>query len=121
MTDNLFDRLAELLQSDGPVNWRLAREIAESVSGQAEPIEPWVAEEYQELAHTAALLIDEAGPLDSTASTTSVHTVDRRGWASANVDSFAYLGESLAGAFGGAGAPRTRDRSSPGSPPARGR
>lgn len=103
MTDNLFDRLAELLQSEGPVNWRLAREIAESVSGHAEPIEPWVAEEYQELAHTAALLIDEAGPLDPTASTTAVRTVDRRSWASANIESFAYLGDSLAGAFGGAG------------------
>ncbi len=103
MTDNLFDRLAELLQSEGPINWRLAREIAESVSGQAEPVEPWVAEEYQELAHTAALLIDEAGPLDPAASTTTVHTVDRRGWASANIESFTYLGDSLAGAFGGAG------------------
>lgn len=103
MTDNLFDRLAELLQSAGPVNWRLAREIAESVSGQAEPIEPWVAEEYQELAHTATMLIDESCPLDPAAAGGTVRTVDRRAWASENVESFAYLGESLVTAFRGAG------------------
>jgi putative hydrolase len=103
VTDNLFDRLAELLQSAGPVNWKLAREIAESVAGQPEPIDPWVAEEYQELARTATLLVDESGPLDPATSTAAVNMVDRRGWATANVESFAYLGESLAGAFGGAG------------------
>ncbi len=30
--DNLFDRLADLFRSNGPVNWRLAREIAESLA-----------------------------------------------------------------------------------------
>ena len=33
-SDNLFDRLADLFRSSGPVNWRLAREIAESVAGE---------------------------------------------------------------------------------------
>ena len=54
--DNLFDRLADLFRSNGPVNWRLAREIAESVAGEAEPVEPWLAEEYRELAVTAGML-----------------------------------------------------------------
>ena len=49
MTDNIFDRLAELLQSDGPVNWKLGAQIAESVAGAADAVDPWVAEEYDEL------------------------------------------------------------------------
>ena len=53
MTDNIFDRLAELLQSAGPVNWRLGVQIAESVAGAADPVDPWVAEEYEELGRTA--------------------------------------------------------------------
>ena len=64
MTDNIFDRLAELLQSAGPVNWRLASQIAESVAGAAEPVEPWVAEEYEELSRTAVMLIGRSGVLD---------------------------------------------------------
>ena len=39
MTDNLFDRLADLFRSPGLVNWRLAREIAESAAGTADPVE----------------------------------------------------------------------------------
>lgn len=95
MTDNLFDRLAELLQSDGPVNWRLAREIAESVAGSAEPIEPWVAEECEELGRTASLLVAEASPLD-TASVPPLRVLDRRGWATANVTGFGHLAEPMA-------------------------
>ena len=37
MSDNLFDRLFELLNTPGPVNWRLGREITQSLAGAAEP------------------------------------------------------------------------------------
>ena len=67
MTDNLFDRLRHLLETRGPVNWGLAREIAESVAGPAEPVDPWVAEEFEDLTHTAALRIAAASPLDAVA------------------------------------------------------
>lgn len=103
MTDNLFDRLAELLQSSGPVNWRLGREIAESVAGPPEPIDPWLDEEYRDLANTAALRISASSPLD--ASVAGIHAVDRRSWATRNIESFSYLaepvGEKLAGPGGG--------------------
>jgi putative hydrolase len=103
MTDNLFDRLRELLESSGPVNWNLAREIAESSAGGSEPIEPWVAEEYVELTRTAAQLVDGVSPLDTVAGAIDVRVVDRRRWASENVDAFAFLAEPVAEKLGGAG------------------
>lgn len=103
MTDNLFDRLRRLLESRGPVNWGLAREIAESVAGPAEPVEPWVAEEFIELTHTAALRVSAASPLDATAAVQVVRAVDRRSWAAGSVAGFAYLGEPLAAKMAGPG------------------
>lgn len=101
MTDNLFDRLRRLLESPGPVNWALAREIAESVAGAPEPVEPWVAEEFVELTHTAALRVSAASPLEATAAAEVVRAVDRRTWAAGSVDGFAYLAEPLAAKMGG--------------------
>jgi putative hydrolase len=99
VTDNIFDRLAELLQSTGPVNWRLASQIAESVAGAAEPVEPWVAEEYEELSRTAVMLIGRSGVLDpGTAPPPAI--IDPRGWAAANVEGYAYLAEPLAEKMG---------------------
>jgi len=97
VTDNIFDRLRKLLESSGPVNWGLAREIAESVAGDPEPVDPWVAEELGELARTAALRIDPETPLDTMASTSDVRAVDRRTWAAENVAGYAYLADPLAG------------------------
>ena len=95
-SDNLFDRLAELFRSNGSVNWRLAREIAESVAGESEPVEPWLAEEYRELAATAGMRIAATSPLDPTGRTTDVLAVDRRTWAGNNVEAFSYLAEPVA-------------------------
>jgi len=102
MTDNLFERLAELLQSSGPVNWRLGREIAESVAGQADPIEPWLAEEYEELAGAAALRISAVSSLD--VAPAKVTILDPRTWASETVDGFGYLAEPIAERLGAAAA-----------------
>lgn len=95
MTDNLFDRLADLLRYPGPVNWRLAREIAESLAGSPEPIEPGLVEEYRELAETAARLVDRATPLDAGGASITVAVHDRRGWAATNVESLGYLAEPI--------------------------
>ena len=100
MTDNLFDRLRRLLEARGPFNWGLAREIAESVAGDPEPVDPWVAEEFVDLAHTAALRVAAASPLD--AAPGEVRAVDRRSWAAASVTGFAYLAEPLAAKMSGA-------------------
>ena len=102
MTDNIFDRLAELLQSAGPVNWRLGRQIAESIAGAADPIEPWVAEEYEELGRTAAMLLGRADALDPTP-VPALTVIDPRGWAAAGIEGYAYLAEPLAAKFSGGG------------------
>lgn len=102
-SDNLFDRLADLFRSNGPVNWRLGREIAESIAGEHEPVEPWLAEEYEELGSTAAMRISAVSPLDPTGAAATVRPVDRRTWAGENVDSLAYLAEPVAEKMTGAG------------------
>ena len=103
MTDNLFDRLADLFRSSGPVNWRLAREIAESAAGAATVIEPWLDEEYRDLAATAVRYIDSASPLDPVSVPGPVRIHDRRSWASSHTDALAYLAEPLAAKFVGSG------------------
>lgn len=100
MSDNLFDRLFELLQTPGPVNWRLGKEITESLAGAAEPIEPRVAEEYQELTLAAQLRLADRLSLD-VSTTKTIHPVDRHKWAEHNEQSFRYLIEPLADKFSG--------------------
>lgn len=99
MSDNLFDRLFELLQTPGPVNWRLGKEITESLAGAAEPLEPRVAEEYQELTLAAQLRLADRLSLD-VSTTTTIHPVDRRTWAERNEQSFRYLIEPLSDKLG---------------------
>jgi putative hydrolase len=94
VSDNLFDRLFELLQTPGPVNWRLGREITESLAGAAEPIEPRIAEEYQELTLAAQLRLADRLSLD-VSTTQSIHPVDRHTWAERNEQSYRYLIEPL--------------------------
>ena len=90
MSDNLFDRLFELLQTPGPVNWRLGKEITGSLAGPAEPLEPKVAEEYQELTLAAQLRLADRLSLD-VSTTHTIHPVDRQMWAERNEQSFRYL------------------------------
>lgn len=103
MTDNLFDRLADLFRASGPVNWRLAREIAESAAGATEPIDPWLDEEYRDLAATAVRYVDAASPLDPLSIPGPVRVADRRSWASASTEGLAYLAEPLADKLMGPG------------------
>lgn len=100
MSDNLFDRLFELLNTPGKVNWRLGREITQSLAGAAEPIEPKIAEEYQELTLAAQLRLADRLSLD-VSTTHDIHPVDRHTWAEENEQSFRYLIEPLADKFSG--------------------
>ena len=103
MSDNLFDRLFELLQTPGPVNWRLGSEITGSLAGAGEPIEPRVAEEYQELTLAAQLRLADRLSLD-VSTTKTIDPVDRRTWAERNEQTFRYLIEPLSGKLGGGSA-----------------
>ena len=96
MSDNLFERLFELFQSPGPVNWKLAKEVTGSLVGTPEPIEPTLAEEYQELGLAAQLRLNAVAPFDVSGSRLP-DPVDRVAWAAENEQSFRYLVEPLAG------------------------
>ncbi|MEX2323974.1 MAG: zinc-dependent metalloprotease [Acidimicrobiia bacterium] len=103
MTDNLFDRLADLFRSPGPVNWRLAREIAESVAGPAAPIDPWAADQLLDLVPTAQRLVAAGTPLDATALPSPPSILDRRSWAGSTSEGLTYLAAPIAERMGAAG------------------
>lgn len=94
MSDNIFDQLIELFNQPGPVNWKLAAEVAHQMAGQPEPIDPWLADEYQDLARLAELQVSSASGLTITQALTA-QPVDRRTWADENLQSFRYLVEPL--------------------------
>jgi putative hydrolase len=96
MSDNLFERLFELFQSPGPVNWKLAKEVTGSLVGAREPIDPALAEEYQELGLAAQLRLDPVAPFDVSGSRLP-DPLDRVAWAEENEQGFRYLIEPLAG------------------------
>ena len=95
MNDGIFEQLFELFRSTGPVNWRLASEVIKSVAGPAEPIDPKLTEEYEELALAAQLHLDSVTSLSGSGAR-ELHPIDARAWAEANEQSFRYLVEPLA-------------------------
>jgi putative hydrolase len=97
--DNIFEQLLELLQSPGPVNWKLGAQVGQSLAGKPEPIEPALLEEYAELIHAAELHVAGSDTLSLRGD--PITLTDRRGWADANFRSFAYLAEPLAAKMGG--------------------
>ncbi len=95
MSDDLFAQLLELFNQPGPVNWKLAGEVAKQLTGPAEPIDPWLAEEYQELTRLAQLRVAESTNLPIPEAI-AANPIDRAGWAQANLRSLRYLVEPLA-------------------------
>lgn len=92
--DNLFQRLFELFQTSDPINWKLAREITRGLVGEAQPIDPVIAEEYQELALAAQLRIAPVIPLE-VGDAPIPDPVDRSAWGEANLRGFTYVIEPL--------------------------
>jgi putative hydrolase len=95
MSEDLFSQLFELFNQPGPVNWRLAREVSDHLTGDPEPIDPWLADEYQQLTRLAQLQITQATPLE-VGSALSGAPVDRATWANDNLRNFSYLVDPLA-------------------------
>ena len=92
--EGIFEQLFKLLQSSGPVNWNLAREVTKSLAGPMQPVEPSVAEEYRELAHVAEVRISNTTMLPSPAPG-ELNPTDRATWAAENQQSFRVLVEPL--------------------------
>lgn len=90
--DDLFSRLFELFNQPGPINWKLAAEIAKHLTGERQPVEPWAAEELRELARLAEFRVGEVAPFPVRPAA-DVLTLDARGWAEKNLESYAPLVE----------------------------
>ncbi|HEY4606418.1 MAG TPA: zinc-dependent metalloprotease, partial [Acidimicrobiia bacterium] len=95
MSDDIFSKLFELFDQPGPINWKLAAEVARHLSGEPEPIEPWAAEEFRELARLAEYRIEQIAPFRLQPAS-DVIPMDARGWAERNLESFGSLVEPFA-------------------------
>ena len=95
MSDNIFDRLAEMLSSSESVNWELAAELGTSIAGDEGALSPGSDAHWNEYVETARhFLADVPGIRPQT--DFEVHVVDRRQWTSAQVRGFEYLATPLA-------------------------
>lgn len=104
MSDDLFSKLFELFNQPGPVNWKLAAEVARHLAGDRQPVEPWAAEEFRELARLAEYRLEEIAPFPVRPAT-DVLPLDPRTWAEKNLENYGSLVEPFAGSMGGEAAP----------------
>jgi putative hydrolase len=92
-------QMMRMLQSEGPVNWEIASQVATWVATNGEPeaaIDESAREQLQELVGAAqAHVVAETGL--TTAFQAPLQTLTRGGWASLHVDALRPVLESLAG------------------------
>ena len=100
MSDDLFSKLFELFNQPGPVNWKLAAEVARHLSGERQPVEPWAAEEFRELARLSEYRLEEVAPFPVRAAI-DVLPLDPRSWAEKNLELYGSLVEPFAASMGG--------------------
>jgi putative hydrolase len=95
VSDDLFSKLFELFDQPGPINWKLAAEVARHLAGDSQPIEPWAAEEFRELARLAEYRIEQVAPF-RVVPAPDVLPLDARGWAERNLETYGTLVEPFA-------------------------
>ena len=95
MSDDLFSQLFDLFDQPGPVNWKLAAEVARHLAGDQQPIEPWAAEEFRELARLAEYGVEQVAPFRIIPAP-DVFPTDARGWADRNLETYGPLVEPFA-------------------------
>lgn len=100
MSDDLFSRLFELFNQPGPVNWKLGAEVARHLSGEREPVEPWAAEEFRELARLAEYRLEEVAPF-RVVPVPDVLPLDARTWAEKNLETYRSLVEPFGASVAG--------------------
>lgn len=98
MSDDLFSKLFELFNQPGPINWKLAAEVARHLSGERQPIEPWAAEEFRELTRLAEYRLADIAPFP-VKSAVDVLPLDARTWVEKNLESYGSLVEPFAGSM----------------------
>ena len=99
MSDDLFSRLFELFNQPGPVNWKLAGEVARHLAGEREPVDPWAAEEQRELVRLAEYRLEGQAPF-AVPPAPEVLVIDSHDWVDRVLPGFAYLAEAVAEASG---------------------
>lgn len=99
MSDDLFSKLFELFNQPGPVNWKLGAEVARHLAGDRQPVEPWAAEEFRELARLAEYRLEEIVPFRVN-QTPDVLPLDPRTWAEKNLESYGPLVEPFGASIG---------------------
>ena len=99
MGDDLFSRLFDLFNQPGPVNWKLAAEVARHLAGEREPVEPWAADEFRDLARLAEFQLEQVAPF-RVSEASEVLPLDQRTWAERNLEAYASLVEPFATSVG---------------------
>jgi putative hydrolase len=92
MSDDLFSQIFEMFNQPGPVNLRLAGEVARHMTGDRQPVDPWAAEEFRELTRLAEYRVEQVAPF-AVAPASDVLPVDGREWVERNIEGFGYLVE----------------------------
>jgi putative hydrolase len=100
VSDDLFSKLFELFNQPGPVNWKLAAEVARHLAGDRQPVEPWAAEEFRELARLVEYRLEEVTPFPVRPAV-DVLPLDPRSWAEKNLELYGSLVEPFAASMGG--------------------
>ncbi len=95
MSDDLFSRLFELFNQPGPVNWKLAEEVARHLAGEQEAIDPWAAEEQRELVRLAEYRLEAEAPF-AVPPASDVLVIDSQRWVELVLTGFEYLAEAIA-------------------------
>lgn len=103
MSDDIFSRLFELFDQPGPINWKLAAEVARSIAGERVPVEPWAAEEYRELTRLVEYRMEQISPF-RVSPATEVVAVDPREWVETHLESYARVVEPFGDSVAGQGA-----------------
>jgi putative hydrolase len=103
-----LNQVMRMLQSDGPVNWEMARQTAESVAGEgrtdspvSDPVSDADRRQFEELAHAAQTLVVGESGLTATFAT-DLRTVGPRGWVDLHLVVLRPVLESLATNLGDA-------------------
>lgn len=106
MADDIFSRLFELFNQPGPINWKLAEELAHHLAGESDVVDPWSADEIEQLVRFAEYQLEPTIPF-AVAPAPAVHVVDGRTWVDRSLRRLAYLAEpiteSVAGAYAALG------------------
>jgi putative hydrolase len=100
MPDDLFARLFELFNQPGPVNWKLAGEVARHLAGEQEAIDPFAAEEQRELVRLAEYRLEGETPF-AVQPASEVLVIDGYHWVERVLPGFGYLAEAIAEASDG--------------------